>query len=143
MRLLDVNVLIALADSGHPFHRAATKWMEERASSGWVTCPITENALIRILSSPAYPRSPGSVDEVRRILMQLRYARGHVFWSDDVSFGDLSIFPSLITTNSKQLTDIYLLALAVKHTALFTTFDSKIPASLVVGGASVLEVIPV
>ncbi len=34
MRLLDISVLIASADSQHPSHRAAFEWMRD-LSSGW------------------------------------------------------------------------------------------------------------
>jgi len=41
-----------------------------------------------------------------------------------------------------QLTDIYLLALAVRHKTRFVTFDGKIPAHLVKGGPASCVIIP-
>ena len=38
---------------------------------------------------------------------------GHHFWQDQLSITDTDVFPEL--TTSKAVTDIYLLALAVKH----------------------------
>lgn len=51
--LLDVNVLIALFDSAHIHHVQAHEWFSKNAFQGWVTCPVTENGLLRILSHPS------------------------------------------------------------------------------------------
>jgi predicted nucleic acid-binding protein len=53
--LLDVNVLIALLDAGHVMHGCAMTWLEREASRGWASCPLTENAVVRIMSQPGYP----------------------------------------------------------------------------------------
>jgi len=55
--LLDINVLIALLDSGHVLHRAASLWMARAVDHGWATCPIIENGVVRIMSQTAYPNS--------------------------------------------------------------------------------------
>ena len=60
IHLLDVNVLIALGDSNHPHRAAALQFFEKCATlEGWATCPLTENAFIRIFGSPNYPHGPG------------------------------------------------------------------------------------
>ena len=48
--LLDVNVLIALIDSAHKFHYTAKDWALKDSSSGWASCPLTQNGCIRIIS---------------------------------------------------------------------------------------------
>lgn len=53
--LLDINILIALLDSGHIHHRLATEWVEKNINAGWASCPITQNGCIRIMSQPGYP----------------------------------------------------------------------------------------
>lgn len=53
--LLDVNMLIALFDAAHVHHRRAHQWFGQHCSQGWATCPLTQNACIRIISQPAYP----------------------------------------------------------------------------------------
>jgi predicted nucleic acid-binding protein len=53
--LLDVNLLIALFDASHVHHHLAHQWFAGCRSQGWATCPLTENACIRIISQPAYP----------------------------------------------------------------------------------------
>jgi uncharacterized protein len=133
IQLLDVNVLIALGDANHPFRAAALRFFEKSATvEGWATCPLTENAFLRILSQPSYPRTVGSPAEARRLLLRLIAAPGHQFWPDDISLTDNRLLPALPV--SKHLTDLYLLALAVKRGGRFATFDQGLDASLVPGG---------
>jgi len=61
---------------------------------GWATCPLTENAFLRILGGRAYPGGPGSPGESRRLLDSLRAAPGHEFWPDDLSLADNRLFPT-------------------------------------------------
>lgn len=131
--LLDASVLIPLGDAGHEHEAAALRFFENEAvPGGWATCPLTENAFLRILSQPSYPRTLGSPTEARRILIRLLGSPGHQFWPDDVSLTDTRFFPALPA--SKRLTDLYLLALAVKHGGRLATFDASIDASLIPGG---------
>jgi predicted nucleic acid-binding protein len=53
--LLNVNVLIALIDPSHEVHDHAHAWFARNRQRDWATCPIAENACLRILSHPAYP----------------------------------------------------------------------------------------
>ena len=139
--LLDANVLIALGDAGHHHEAAAMRFFQNVAvPGGWATCPLTENAFLRILSQPGYHRSLGSPAEARRVLVRLLASPGHQFWPDDLSLTDTRFFPSL--PPSKQLTDLYLLGLAVKHGGRFATFDLGIDASLIPGGPAACCFIP-
>jgi uncharacterized protein len=114
--LLDASVLIALGDAGHEHEAAALRFFQHEAvPGGWATCPLTENAFLRILSQPSYLRTLGSPIGARRVLLRLIASPGHEFWSDDVSLSDIRLFPTLPA--SKHLTDLYLLGLAVKHGA--------------------------
>ena len=53
--LLDVNVLIAIMVRDHPFHTTATAFFKQALIDGWATCPLTENAVLRIVAGPAIP----------------------------------------------------------------------------------------
>ena len=139
--LLDASVLIALGDAGHVHEAAALRFFEQEAvPGGWATCPMTENAFLRILSHPSYPRTLGNPMESRRVLERLLASPGHHFWPDDLSLTDSRLHPELPA--SKHLTDHFLLALAVKHAGRLATFDSGINANLVPGGRAALHVIP-
>jgi toxin-antitoxin system PIN domain toxin len=134
--LLDVSVLIALLDQNSPHHQTATTFFKVVMKEGWATCPMTENALLRILGHPEYPGGPGSVEETRRHFSKYIAAPGHQFWPDSISMVDPHAFPTLPVT--RQLTDIYLLALALKKGGRLATFDQGINAHLLPGGRSAL-----
>lgn len=139
--LLDVNVLIALADTNHPHWPAALEFFQKSpAREGWATCPLTQNAFLRILGSKLYPGGPGSPQAARLLLERMTAAPGHQFWPDDISLQDARTFPVL--PQSKELTDFYLLGLAVKREARFATFDSGINPTLIPGGAAAFQLIP-
>ena len=123
--LLDVNVLIALLDADHSLHARATRWFAGHARSGWASCPITQNGCIRIMSHPSYPNAL-SVRAVIERLMQASTSALHVFWPDDVSLLDAKVADSARIHGPRQLTDVYLLALAVRHNGQFVTFDASV-----------------
>ncbi|HTT82354.1 MAG TPA: TA system VapC family ribonuclease toxin [Rhizomicrobium sp.] len=123
--LFDVNVLIALLDRDHVSHAAATAWYRAHAEYGWASCPITENGTARLMSSPGYP-NPVPVAEVVSRLGKAARSGPHEFWPDDVSLLDASAFDRQAILGPKQITDRYLIALAVKHRGRLGTFDQGI-----------------
>jgi toxin-antitoxin system PIN domain toxin len=127
--LLDVNLLIALFDPDHVHHDAAHAWFSAERSSGWSTCPLTENGFVRILSNPAYSPSAVRPAEAARRLAAFRASGEHTFWPDDVSVCEAREFD--LAVSHRQLTDVYLLALAVRHGGRLATFDRSIPAKAV------------
>ena len=138
--LLDVNVLLALADPSHLHHEPAHVWFGRHAADGWATCPITENAFVRIASHPEYPNRPGDAQVVIELLRRSCAHAGHRFWPDAISLRDAVSRDHALTHG--QLTDVYLLALAVAHRGQLATFDRRIPAAAVDGGREALVVIP-
>ena len=89
-----------------------------------------------------YPGGPGSPEDVRPLLQQLRSVPGHVFWEDSISVADSQTLPSLRGTTSRRLTDVYLLALAVSRSAALATLDTHLDPSPVPGGPQALVLIP-
>jgi hypothetical protein len=138
--LFDVNVLIALADSRHRHHRQAKEAIRQARPDGWATCPLTQNGFLRIFGRQGRPDGPGSPEEARQFLASLLSDPAHRFWADDISLADVGLFPRLPA--SSQLTDLYLLALAVKHGGRLATFDAGLEAALVPGGARAYYVLP-
>ncbi|MCX6938593.1 MAG: PIN domain-containing protein [Verrucomicrobia bacterium] len=139
MHLLDVNVLIALLDPAHPHHQPAKAFFKAHSSSGWATCPITENAVLRILGNPNYPNSPGSTEATRILLSSITSLPGHQFWPDAHSLLDARRFPRLPA--AAHLTDLYLLALAVSRHARLATFDRALDPTLIPGGPAALHLL--
>jgi toxin-antitoxin system PIN domain toxin len=130
--LLDVNVLIALLDTDHAHHRTARKWLRAEIDSGWASCPLTENGCIRIMSQPKYP-NPVQTGEVIKRLTNAAATSYHEFWPDSLSILDETIVDQGRIHGPKQVTDIYLLALAVRRGGRFVTFDGAVPLSAVPG----------
>ncbi len=141
MYLLDVNLLIALCDADHIHHGRARAWFRKTGHTGWATCPLTENALLRIMGHPDYPGGPGSPAAVLPLLQKSRSHPSHVFLPGSVSLADANIFPDLTGITPKMLTDLYLLALAVAHGGRLATLDKRMDPGLVSGGRSALVLI--
>ena len=128
--LLDANMLIALFDSAHVHHQAAHQWLTAHRASGWATCPLTENACIRIISQPSYPGRL-NIDDIAGRLHRATLAADHHFWPDTLRLSDPSRFDHSKITSARQLTDLYLLALAVEADGCLVTFDKGIPVAAV------------
>ena len=128
--LLDINVLIALLDLDHVHHRRAKSWLQHEAATGWASCPLTENGCIRIMSQSKYP-NPVPTAEVIKRLQEASATSYHEFWFDDLSILDQTIVDNGRIHGPKQVTDVYLLALAVRHGGRFVTFDGAVPISAV------------
>jgi uncharacterized protein len=133
--LLDVNVLIALLDSDHVHNQRARDWLTTRTTKEWASCPITQNGCIRIMSQPAYPNPLPAAAIIERLT---EAARGpmHEFWADDISLLDERVVHPRRVLGPRQVTDLYLLALALRHGGALATFDSRISLAAVPGAES-------
>ena len=130
--LLDVNVLIALLDADHSLHARATEWFGSHAREGWASCPIAQNGCVRIMSHPGYPNAL-PVEAIIDRLAEACRGNHHEFWHDDISLLDEERFDASRIHGPRQLTDLYLLALAVRHGGRFVTFDQTIAVNAVKG----------
>ena len=83
--LLDVNVLVALFDPDHVHHEAAHEWFAANRGAGWATCPLTESALVRILSNAAYTGVRETPANIVERLKAFCASGGHAFWADEIS----------------------------------------------------------
>ncbi|MFZ0240993.1 MAG: TA system VapC family ribonuclease toxin [Desulfobacterales bacterium] len=137
--LLDINLLLALTDPMHVHHKPSHQWFDATGHQGWATCPITENGFVRIASHPNYPNRPGDVSSVLSILHKVCKSPGHHFWTEDLSIVNILESDSVIT--HAQITDVYLLGLAVQKNGMFATLDRHIPVDVVSGGRQALELI--
>lgn len=137
--LLDINLLLALMDPAHVHHELSHRWFAEKGGRAWATCPLTENGFIRIASHTNYPNRPGNVSAVLAILRQACKSPGHQFWTDNLSILEILEKDAIIT--HAQITDIYLLGLAVHKRGKLATLDQRISVGAVRGGRQALEFI--
>jgi len=119
-------MLLALFDADHVHHRAAIKWRNENRNEGWASCAITQSGFARIMSRSG--RSPAV--KLASALAALRAQVDddeHEFWPDRISITDSSFFNHERILGPSQITDVYLLGLAVKNDGRLVTFDRTIP----------------
>jgi len=132
--LFDVKVLIALHDEQHVHHRTAAKWFGQHAAQGWASCPLTQNGAMRVMSQPAYPQ-PSPLSALFTMFRRSFGDSSHAFWPDDISLPDQGVFESERIHGHRQITNVYLLGLAVAHGGRLVTLDARIPLSAVPGAS--------
>jgi toxin-antitoxin system PIN domain toxin len=124
--LLDTNTLIALTDTEHKHHLLAQDWFNNTSNHIWGICPLTEAGFIRITTNAnSYP-NPRSMGQVIAILQMLRDFPLFCFWEIKESWVTLTEpFASRISGH-QQVTDAYLLGLAIKEDLVLVTFDKGV-----------------
>jgi|SRR5579862_1783707 len=141
--LLDVNVLIALGWRGHSDHDRVQAWFARHGARGWATCPFTQAAFVRIVSNPSFSTHAASPQEALRLLaFNLKHPK-HQFWTDDLTVADAvsRLAPRLV--GHQQVTDAYLVGLAMSKKGKLATLDGGVLGLLPVGipGPSAVELI--
>jgi hypothetical protein len=84
------------------------------------------------MSHPGYPHAL-PVGAVVERLAEATAGVLHEFWPDDISLLDAQVADSARIHGPRQITDLYLLALAVRHAGRFVTFDASISLDAVRG----------
>ncbi len=131
--LLDVNLLVALFDPDHVHHELAHDWFADHRANGWATCPVTENGFVRVLAATRNGVGLTRPQELLERLCQFCTSEHHTFWPASVSLRDNKIFDPSLVRGPRQVTDVYLLGLAVGMGGCLATFDRMIPLGAVVG----------
>lgn len=132
MRLLwGVNVWVALLDDAHQHNREAFA-LVQRPGLQIATCPLVENGVLRVLNIPRYSTlGPLGFDAVRAKMQLVCNDVDHQFWPDDVSLRNSPDIDWSRVYGHNQITDLYLLALAVAHGGALATFDHRIALNAV------------
>lgn len=128
--LLDVNVLVALLDRGHISHDRAREWLSQEIDLGWASCAITQNGVVRIMSQTSYPHHVSTRDAIE-LLAHACATDYHQYWPCQVSVADAGAVDPSRVHGPRQVTDAYLLALAVAQGGRFVTLDQSVPLSAV------------
>jgi hypothetical protein len=130
--LFDVSMLLALFDPKHVHHARARQWWGQAKEHGFATCPLTENGFLRIATQKAYS-NPLLLPDALYLLRQWARPPRHEFWPDELSLLDAAVIDHGHLLGPRQITDIYLLALAVRHGGRFVTLDRGISLRAVKG----------
>jgi uncharacterized protein len=136
--LLDANVLIALAWPEHVCHKTVGRWFVRHSAAGWATCPFTQAAFVRMLSNPAFSVNALTPENALRVLESNLLLPGHHFWTDSISVPEALRAIDGRFRGHQQVTDAYLLGLAIHHKGRVATLDRAIRAW---GNESTVEVI--
>lgn len=128
--LLDVNVLVALLWPAHQSHSAVQQWFSRNSRHGWATCPFTQAGLVRVLSTPAFSRDAVSPPEATRLLEANVKHRFHRFWPDAIAFMQAAAALGRPLVGHRQVTDAYLVGLALHNRGKLATLDGAILALL-------------
>jgi hypothetical protein len=128
--LFDVNMLLALWDEKHIHHVRAHAWWAGQPAHEWASCPLTQNGFLRVVSQPSYSDQWKTAEALATLEAQTGLLE-HEFWPDDISLADNKLFDRSRILGPKQVTDIYLLGLAVKHGGRLATFDRTVPLAAV------------
>lgn len=140
--LLDVNVVIALIDPSHLHHDRAHTWFSTTGKSDWLSCPTTQNGAIRIVSHPRYSNAQPSPGGVVESVRSLTGVGNHRFIPDKISLLDHRRVDADALLSSAQVTDTYLLSLAVDSEAALATFDVGLVTAAVPSGADHILHVP-
>ncbi len=136
--LFDVNVLLALSWPEHQLHDRVQDWFGRHGAKAWATCPMVQAGFVRILSNPSFSRRAVSPKEAVDALAQNIQHPGHQFWADDISVvGGLGSLGDQIVGHN-QVTDAYLLALAVHHRGKLATMNRAIAGWATSGAVEVI-----
>ena len=90
---------------------------------------MTQSAFVRISANPKIVDEAVSIQDALATLAGFAGHKKHVFWHDDLSLLEDG-FPADLLAGHRQVTDAYLLGLAVKHGGRLATLDRSLNALL-------------
>lgn len=128
--LLDVNVLIALLWPPHEAHARAQRWFAHNAHQGWATCAMTQAGFVRIVSNPAFSRRAVSPRDALEVLSGSLQHPAHRFWTEDIEIPDALAHFGRRLFGHQQVTDAYLLGLAIHKKGRLATLDASLSSLL-------------
>ena len=121
--LLDVNVLIALTSIEHPQYAATQQWFDSLVNEDWGICPLTETGYVRIVTNPASGPIVRTFAQAAAVLADLAQREGYRYWSITDTWCSLTASFRGRIFGPQQVTDAYLLGMAIKEGGVLVTFD--------------------
>ena len=128
--LLDVNVLIALLWPPHEAHARAQRWFAQNARHGWATCAMTQAGFVRIVSNPIFSRRAVSPRDALEVLSGSLQHPAHHFWTEDIGVAEALTHFGRRLLGHQQITDAYLLGLAIQKKGRLATLDASLSSLL-------------
>lgn len=123
MRLLDVNVLIALVWPCHVHHGLVRDWFYAIKEEGWRTCADTEIGFIRLSSNPKIIEDAVSPFTAYNLLLELKKVGSHMFVGTELDQGFSIKLPLEMMAGHRQVTDFHLVSVAIASKGVLSTLD--------------------
>ena len=124
--LLDLNVVTALTSDEHESYLTANSWFDSLRHDEWALCPLTEAGYVRLVTNPAAHFGGKSILRATEVLADLATRSGYSFWPINDSWAVLTRPFANRIFGHQQVTDAYLLGLAIKHDGVLVTFDKAV-----------------
>jgi len=124
--LLDLNSLIALADPDHEHHHVMQAWFQCTEKADWGVCPLTEAGFVRVATNPAYRPASRTIQQATAVLADFAASPGYRYWTISEPWAALTAPFSARLLGHQQVTDAYLLGLAVRENGILVTFDKAV-----------------
>jgi uncharacterized protein len=118
--LLDVNILVALFDPAHSHHRIVARWFSAPGRQ-WGVCAFTEAGFLRITTST--PAGRRTLEQATSIVRSFGNDPNFTYWSMRTSWTSLVAPFGGRLYGHQQITDAYLLGLAIKESGVLVTLD--------------------
>lgn len=121
--MLDVNVLVALLDEDHAHHELALAWLDT-PNLLFSICPLTEAGFLRYMTRPKMGGM--SMEEATAMLARLAEEPGYHHQPISVDWHAIYGIFSKRLFGPNQITDAYLLGVAVRENLVLVTFDKAV-----------------
>jgi toxin-antitoxin system PIN domain toxin len=118
--LLDVNVALALFDSGHIHHRLVALWFTD-PDLQWGLCGFSEAGFLRVSSNPAVGN--WSLKQATDVLKTFTNDPNYRYWPISEEWASLIAPIASQIFGHQQIADAYLLGLAIKESGVLVTLD--------------------
>jgi toxin-antitoxin system PIN domain toxin len=125
--LLDINVLLGIAWEDQQAHSTVFPWFQETGRHSYATCGISQSGFVRISASARFRSNPVSIKEALKVLSTFAEMPGHAFWPLEIGIRDATAPFVDKLFGPLQLTDAYLLGLAIANGGTLVTRDRAIP----------------
>jgi predicted nucleic acid-binding protein len=93
---------------------------------GLGVCPLKEAGFIRVTTNPAYGGATRSIAQAAAVLAAFAAYPGYRYWPISESWSAVTAPFAARVLGHQQVTDAYLLGLAVRHNGVLVTFDRGI-----------------
>jgi toxin-antitoxin system PIN domain toxin len=123
--LPDVNVLMALSNEDHAQFLPANKWFQKiEPDARFVLCPLTEAGFVRLSAAPHV--GGRDFNDAVSLLREMKTIPNYDYWPIHEPW--LEVVQPLASRlhGYKQVTDAYLLGLAIRQGGVLVTLDAHI-----------------